>query len=471
MFESNKQLIATYPFPIPESYSAKVPKSISKRFHEGCEIIRRGRIEEGLNVLVSEGEKYSPLTAYVLAQLVAYFERDWEKVMDLLVFAISNEPYYNLIKAFWIKEKLFDYLLVDIAAIKTNRIAEAERLLPILEQHNETKYSKSKILTPQEYFLSKKFFLDDNKEELLNIFEKAKTQDYYKQDYCSMAYSLVKFGETEKAVEAITGWSEYSTNFIDSKTVIVIPFDAMVLHEFYGIGDDAHMAKQFKIFQKARYVRLPEDGPADTRLPKSKPCNNHKGFKISGLLEAAFGDKQCVCEGWIFEKRTLGNIKIVSGKIILDDPLIISSQPLITTFPKGEFPVEIAIARKSGDQRVALAKLLFANNEVVSWDIALCEDIKPQKDHIYGYGVDTGTGCFADFEIYQEYETKLTEDISDYIVDEFDKNGNTGLVYENVAMFSTGFGDGFYQSYIGRDKENNITCIITDFQVIDWLNN
>ncbi|NDV97464.1 DUF4241 domain-containing protein [Dysgonomonas sp. 521] len=465
LFNENKAVVESYPFVIPERYSEKVPKNIPKKYHEGCEIIRRGRIKEGLDVLISEGEKYQPLTAYVLAQLNAYFSKDWMRVMDLLIYAMSNEVYYSLIKAYWRDEKLFDYMLVDMAAIKTNRIDEAQRLLTILEKENDNPFKKDHILQPEEYLSLKE---TEEPDRLNKEFEEAKVKDYYRQDYRDMAYGFIKLGETDKVAESLTGWNEWRKNYIDSKSIIVVPVESLFFHEFYHIGDNSFMAKQWQIQQEARYVRLPEDGPADTRLPKSKPCNNLKGLKISGLFEAAFDDKLCVYEGWIFEKRELGNIDITSGEIITADPLVSSGQPFITAFPKGAYPVEIALASKFGDRRVALARLKFSNNDVQSWDIALTEDIKPKKDELYGYGVDSGTGCFADADSYKEYLKQLDEeDGSDYIIKEFEKNGNTGLIYKDVAMFSTGLGDGFYQSYIGRDTDSNIVCLITDFQIFN----
>lgn len=464
LFNENKTVVASYEFVIPERYSDKVPKNISKKYHEGCEIIRRGRIREGLDVLISEGERYQPLTAYVLAQLNAYFCKDWMRVMDLLIYAISNEAYYNLIKAYWRDEKLFDYMLVNMTAIKTNRTDEAQQLLSILEKANDTPFKKDQILQPEEYLSLKKTKEPDrlNKE-----FEEAKVKDYYRQDYLSLAYGFTKLGETDKVTESLTGWNEWRKNYIDSKSVIVIPVESLLFHEFYHIGDTSFMVKQWQIQQGGRYVRLPEDGPADTRLPKSKPCNNLKGLKVSGLLEAAFDDKLCVHDGRIFEKRKLGDIEISNGQITAGDPLTTSGHPFITEFPKGTYPVEIALATKLGDQRVALARVKFSDNEVQSWDIAMTENIKPKKTELYGYPVDAGTGSFADSDSYKKYREQLDEEDSDYIINEFEKNGNTGLIYKNVAMFSSGLGDGFYQSYIGRDANSNIACLITDFDIFN----
>ncbi len=41
----------------------------------------------------------------------------------------------------------------------------------------------------------------------------------------------------------------------------------------------------------------------------------------------------------------------------------------------------------------------------------------------------------------------------------------TGL---NVVTFSAGFGDGLYASYFGRDGRGAVSCLVTDFALIDY---
>lgn len=38
-----------------------------------------------------------------------------------------------------------------------------------------------------------------------------------------------------------------------------------------------------------------------------------------------------------------------------------------------------------------------------------------------------------------------------------------------MAMFSTGWGDGSYASYIGYDAEGQIARLVTDFYLLDWM--
>ena len=38
----------------------------------------------------------------------------------------------------------------------------------------------------------------------------------------------------------------------------------------------------------------------------------------------------------------------------------------------------------------------------------------------------------------------------------------------NIAIFSSGWGDGFYASYIGYDADGNICRFVTDFNILTW---
>ena len=38
----------------------------------------------------------------------------------------------------------------------------------------------------------------------------------------------------------------------------------------------------------------------------------------------------------------------------------------------------------------------------------------------------------------------------------------------NVAMFSSGWGDGFYASWFGLDEAGRVVALVTDFGVVEW---
>jgi len=56
------------------------------------------------------------------------------------------------------------------------------------------------------------------------------------------------------------------------------------------------------------------------------------------------------------------------------------------------------------------------------------------------------------------------------VLSEHDDNWGSVIVCEdtrlNVVMFSSGYSDGFYASYWGFDADDNVVCLVTDFNVL-----
>lgn len=206
--------------------------------------------------------------------------------------------------------------------------------------------------------------------------------------------------------------------------------------------------------------------------------------KFPVIFETAFIDNTKAKEANSeieFKKKFIGNLKISSGKIIACDPLVLfENEPFNTQFPVGVFPVELSIAQIKTDQRVAFARILFSDERVARWDYALLKGQDPtmlKKGEIFGYGVDSGTGAFMDMEAHNSLSKAMdkNENLFEEIIEEMDKtyvHTRSWCIYaineENVAMFSSGYGDGGYQSYIGYDEKGNICRLLTDFYIISW---
>jgi len=176
----------------------------------------------------------------------------------------------------------------------------------------------------------------------------------------------------------------------------------------------------------------------------------------------------------------IGNLKISAGYIIACDPFLYNNDlPFTTKFPTGSFPVQLAVAQVGDDERVAFARIKFSDEAPISWTMAVCADqdlSKLKENEIYGYGVDAGTGAFLDTSAATEFLNFMTEKDNNYevLISEMEKNYQhtwDWLLWErnnaNVAMFKTGWGDGFYATYIGYDNAGNICRLVTDFGVID----
>ncbi|WP_312116569.1 DUF4241 domain-containing protein [Brevibacillus reuszeri] len=216
------------------------------------------------------------------------------------------------------------------------------------------------------------------------------------------------------------------------------------------------------------------------------------------LFETAFE------EGTTFEQdhyeyrlycQDLGKLKVKTGKIVANDPFVLfETEPFQASFPKGEFPVQLAIAKvaaKAGstgaeeagesDERVAFAQIVFANKPVASWKMAVWENSDMSQlgpNEFFGYGVDSGTGSFMDASTCELFEKASEKDDTymDKLSKEMDhtyKHTRCWLVKEvgegNVMMFSTGWGDGSYASYIGFDANGEIVRLLTDFYLYNWM--
>jgi hypothetical protein len=97
-----------------------------------------------------------------------------------------------------------------------------------------------------------------------------------------------------------------------------------------------------------------------------------------------------------------------------------------------------------------------------------------KSGHIYGYPVDAGIGCFMDREAAQALDKFLSGDDLAYetVLNEMQKNTvdtwdwcDMPFGPGNLVAFSSGWGDGLYASYAGRDAAGEIAVIVTDFSV------
>jgi hypothetical protein len=176
-----------------------------------------------------------------------------------------------------------------------------------------------------------------------------------------------------------------------------------------------------------------------------------------------------------FHAKNIGNIKITSGKIIAEDPVILrnDSKPYKYEFPKGNHPIEIArLILPNGYEGNAFVRIRFTPNKIAKWEYALQENQEPipiTNLDGYGYGVDAGIGLFIDQEAILEFMEILRRKWNYLFIDQFE---DQYLLYEfgenNVAAFSTGAGDGFYRTYIGYDERGNISQLLTDFELVKW---
>lgn len=167
-----------------------------------------------------------------------------------------------------------------------------------------------------------------------------------------------------------------------------------------------------------------------------------------------------------FDKKQIGYINITSGKIIACDPIVLEAgEPYAHNFPKGKFPVELSLALIPNNQRVAFCRIAFSKKKVRYWEFALHQNsvqLPVGGEKVYCYGVDAATAVYLDRDVQEKAATgNYFGDIASGHMVSFDGGGN-------MAVFSTGFGDGCYSVYVGYDNEGKICRLLTDFALVEW---
>jgi Protein of unknown function (DUF4241) len=187
------------------------------------------------------------------------------------------------------------------------------------------------------------------------------------------------------------------------------------------------------------------------------------------------------------------DLLVTSGQIVVCDPLVNPERPALKrTIPPGTYPVEIHVedyAKDAEYNTVAVAVLRTASDTVTHLEMATVANQNLEtleEDEFFGYSVDAGMGCFMDadaqkllLEASEALDEQLGEDSISYYDDmiepEMTANGQLSWLEHhpdkskplNVAMFQSGHGDGVYPSFWGLNANNQVVCLITDFQVLE----
>lgn len=179
-----------------------------------------------------------------------------------------------------------------------------------------------------------------------------------------------------------------------------------------------------------------------------------------------------------------GDLFLQTGRVVAADVFFFDSIPFTRWLPAGTHPVFAlhATAPSFGD-RIAAAMIRVAPGDPVRWEPALTPGQDPSAaapGEFYGYGVDSGTGCFTSAEAV-EYLSRAGAAAGDAYADrvhatmfpsetEIHPTANilvgdaNGL---NVVAFQSGWGDGGYPSYFGLDGAGKPLVLMTNFGILD----
>ena len=188
------------------------------------------------------------------------------------------------------------------------------------------------------------------------------------------------------------------------------------------------------------------------------------------------------------EVHTLGDLWLPTGRVVASDPVVFCETTFARRAPVGLFAVRVVVAHfthPAAEPTVAGACIEFAPATPERWEMALFpgEDLAAlPSGNIFGYGVDSGTGCFMDAAAAEEYEIlrAVNLDRAHQLVSLTTRSDydwpcprpygmaelGGGL---NIAVFRSGIGDGCYASYWGL-RGGEPVCLITDFRLLaSWV--
>ena len=164
--------------------------------------------------------------------------------------------------------------------------------------------------------------------------------------------------------------------------------------------------------------------------------------------------------------HTIGEVDFPTGQIIIADPLCYlhseeNRKILDRTIPIGKYEVELAILNsKTISKRVAGARLKIKNDKIIRY-----EQTQNKSSSFNGFGVDAGLASFCDASVAEEY-TKFYSN-NDYFIKLL--QGKQFIHWEipgtnhKIAMFETGFGDGYYMSLYGLNEKDEVCELVIPF--------
>lgn len=183
------------------------------------------------------------------------------------------------------------------------------------------------------------------------------------------------------------------------------------------------------------------------------------------------------------EVKYLCDIVLPTGKIVANDVgCLYEFEALSETVPIGTYPVYIYVHHSKIDHRVTMAEIRFSEVIPARYEFAVTERFaKLQFRNIYymGYGVDSGTGGFMDQSLsnhIRDYTNEQLEKIEKETIEQLNKtyiHTYSTLNYtpenenSNMVGFSSGWGDGCYESYWGYDENGEICSLTTYFDTLN----
>lgn len=174
--------------------------------------------------------------------------------------------------------------------------------------------------------------------------------------------------------------------------------------------------------------------------------------------------------------REVGLLSLPTGSLIAADPSWLPGwqrlgiAPYTAAVRPGKYPVLLSVMSSQGVDLVAAAKLSITSNSVASWSLALRpgENLQSlQTGEYFGVGVDVGNAGFLDaaaLKYMAEREAASSGELN-VLAAQLSTQRTEPVTGANYIVFNTGYGDGHYPVWVGRDAGGVVVCFVMDMLI------
>lgn len=194
----------------------------------------------------------------------------------------------------------------------------------------------------------------------------------------------------------------------------------------------------------------------------------------------------------VVEPVHAGEVVLPSGRIVACDHLADPGrEPFTVTVEPGTYPYVVWTTLESyttgmrPSRDVAALQVVVRDEPATRWEMALVEgqDIAKIADDdraFFGFPVDAGVGTLASPEALAALDTWDEGDIEEAFIDPgTELSERTGVRWladvvadeatgANVLSTQSGYGDGYYASYVGRGADDAVVSFVVWFALLDF---
>jgi Protein of unknown function (DUF4241) len=188
----------------------------------------------------------------------------------------------------------------------------------------------------------------------------------------------------------------------------------------------------------------------------------------------------------VIDVQAAGVLKLPTGRLIAQDPgwgTHPAVEPFTVGVEPGHYPVTLSISHwdqsptsgiPSPMRLVNAVKLTVRDEPAVFWDLALQpgQELASLADgQFFGFGVDSGTGCFMDASARDQLDRLVTDqDLWKEATGDIGARGFSDISTDdpdlNIIVFECGMGDGSYPTWIGRATGGATVCFVADLELL-----